>query len=349
MDLIKILIPTALTFIIGIGMTPILTHYLYKNKMWKKRSVAKTTDGLDAPISQKLHNDENLKTPRMGGVIIWGSVMLAISIMWIIATLFPSEFTEKLQFLSRNQTWLLLFTLSVGALIGLIDDYFAVSEKYDQLAGGLSASKRLAVVGLVGLVGGWWFYSKLGVSEVFMPFVGDINLGIFFIPFFILVLIGTYTGGVIDGIDGLSGGVFGSIFLAYGTIAFFQGQIDIAAFAFSITGGILAFLWFNVPPARFYMSETGTMALTMTLGVIAFMTNQVFLLPIIAFPLVAVSLSSIIQLTSKKFRNGKKVFLVAPVHHYFEAIGWPSHKVTMRFWIISVVFAIIGIIIALAG
>ena len=145
------------------------------------------------------------------------------------------------------------------------------------------------------------------------------------------------------------------MFTAYAGIAFYQQQINLAAFSALIVGGILAFLWFNIPPARFYMSETGTMGLTITLTVVAFMTDSlggghgVFVLPIVAFPLVITVLSVVIQLLSKKFRNGKKIFQVAPIHHHFEAIGWPAAKVTMRYWVISIVFAIIGLSIALIG
>ncbi len=176
-----------------------------------------------------------------------------------------------------------------------------------------------------------------------------------FIPFFALVMLFMYSGGVIDGIDGLAGGVFSVFFSSYAGIAFAQSQIDLAAFCAVVVGGILAFLWFNIPPARFYMSETGTMALTMTLTVVAFMTDTLggghglLVLPIVAIPLVITTLSDVIQLTSKRFRNGKKVFLVAPVHHHFEALGWPSYKVTMRYWILSIVFGVIGLCFALLG
>ncbi len=348
LNVIKILVPATLAFFIGVSITPILTHYLYKYKMWKKKGVQASTMGGDAPITRRLHNDENNKTPRMGGIIVWGSVFITIFILWVFS-LIDGTVGEKLNFFSRNQTWLPLFTLFIGAIIGLVDDYFAVSEVYDQKAGGLSAKKRLIVVFIVGLIGALWFYDKLEVTSIIIPFFGNFEMGYFFVPFFILVILGVYSGGVIDGIDGLSGGVFITIFSAYGLIAFMQQQFDIAALSFAITGGLLAFLWFNIPPARFYLSETGTMALTMTLAVIAFLTKQVIVLPIIAFVLVAASGSSILQILSKKFRNGKKIFLVAPLHHHFEARGWPSHKVTMRFWIVSAIFSTIGIIIALIG
>ena len=201
----------------------------------------------------------------------------------------------------------------------------------------------------------WWFYTKLGVSIVSVPFDGSVDIGIWFIPIFSLVMLAVYSSGVIDGIDGLAGGVFAVIFSAYGVISFYQQQIDISAFCFVIVGGLLAFLWFNIPPARFYMSETGSMGLTLTLAVVAFLTDAhvegkgLAVLPVVAFPLTITVLSNVIQVTSKKFRHGKKVFLIAPIHHHFEAIGWPAYKVTMRYWVISIIFALIGVIIALSG
>jgi phospho-N-acetylmuramoyl-pentapeptide-transferase len=348
-NIVKVVAPTAIAFFIGIAITPLISGYLYRHEMWKKKSGKIAPDGRETPIFNKLHEHKEVGTPKMGGSIVWASVFITIFAIWILSSLFDNEITEKLSFLSRNQTWLPLFTLFVGAFIGLVDDYFEVTGKSDYFAGGLSLKKRLFVVFLVSLVGAYWFYSKLDVTSIYMPFVGDIHLGLLFVPFFILVMLGIYSGGVIDGIDGLAGGVFMSSFAAYGVIAFSQSQIDLAAFCYVIVGGLLAFLWFNIPPARFYMAETGTMALTMTLAVVAFLTDQVMLLPIIAFPLVVTTLSDIIQLTSKKLRNGKKVFLVAPIHHHFEAIGWPSYKVTMRYWVISIVFAIMGLVIGLIG
>ncbi|MFC1720882.1 hypothetical protein ACFL0K_01365 [Patescibacteria group bacterium] len=348
-NLIKILAPFALTFFIGIAITPILTHYLYKYKMWKKTVKSVGMAGGGTPIFSKLHAGKEIGTPKMGGVIIWASVFIAMFVIWIISEVAPTELSTKLDFLSRNQTWLPLFTFTIGALVGLIDDWLEVSGKADYIAGGLSLKKRLGIVFVMGGIGAWWFFVKLGVASVLVPFVGEIFIGIWFIPFFIAVMLALYSSGVIDGIDGLAGGVFSLIYSAYGIIAFFQNQIDLAAFSFAIAGGLLAFLWFNIPPARFYMAETGSMALTVTLAVVAFLTGHVLLLPIIAFPLFATVVSNIIQVGSKKFRSGKKVFQVAPIHHHFEAIGWPGYKVTMRYWIITAIFATMGVIIALVG
>jgi phospho-N-acetylmuramoyl-pentapeptide-transferase len=283
----------------------------------------------------------------MGGVVVWLSVVLTVILFALTSLLFPGTLGEKLNFLSRNQTWIPFVTLIIGALLGLIDDILVVSDKGGYVGGGLSLLKiRIPVVAFVGLLIGAWFFYKLGVDSISIPFSGDLSLGLLFIPFFSLVMVAVFSGGVIDGLDGLSGGVFASIFFSYAIIAFFQNQIDLATFSAVVSGATLAFLWFNIPPARFYMTETGTMSLTITLAVIAFLTDQVLVLLIIGLPLVATTASNIIQLLSVKFR-GKKVFLVAPLHHHFEAIGWSGAKVTMRYWVVSVVCAISGTIIAL--
>lgn len=348
-DVVKILAPSAAAFFIGVAITPLLTDFLYRHKMWKKSSVKLTMDGREALISSKLHNDEERKTPRMGGVVVWGSVFITISLFALMASLFSGSIFEKLSFLSRGQTWLPLFTLLAGALFGLIDDYLVCRDSGTYAGGGLSLRARLVFVLLLASAGAWWFYAKLGVNSIHIPFSGDLYLGLWFIPLFIIVMIGIYSGGIIDGIDGLSGGVFASIFSAYAVIAFAQGQIDLAAFSSVVVGGLLAFLWFNIPPARFFNSETGTMALTTSLTVVAFLTKAVLVLPIIAFLLIATSASSLIQILSKKYRGGKKVFLVAPLHNHFQAKGWPPYKVVMRYWVISVVLALVGTIIALVG
>lgn len=346
LDVVKVLVPAVTTFAIGIAITPLVAHFLYKHKLWKKQSVPRAIDGREATISASIHRDEEKKTPRMGGIVIWGSTLITVFLVWLVAGLFPSDISEKLNFLSRNQTWLPLFTLIAASFVGLIDDILQIKGGGGYIAGGLSLSKRIAVVLLIGAIGGWWFFFKLETSSIAIPFDGLWDIGWFFIPFFMLVMLALFSGGVIDGIDGLSGGVMASIFAAYAGIAFFNNQIDLAAFSAALTGGILAFLWFNIPPARFYMSETGMLGLTTTLTVIVFLTKEVLLLPIIAFPLAATTLSDIIQVASKKWR-GKKVFLVAPIHHHFEAKGWPPYKVTMRYWVLGVLFAVIGMIIAL--
>ena len=352
-DLIKVILPSIVAFIIGMFFSPIVTKYLYKYKLWKKKVKTVSIDGGGTPIFNSLHAEREVSTPRMGGIVIWASVFITTLVFWVLAQIFPGGIFSKLDFLSRDQTWIPLCVLILGAFVGLIDDYLEIKGIGGNYAGGLSLKKRLFFVAIISFLIALWFYFKLDVNTISVPFIGSVNFGLYFIPVFILITLFIYSGGVIDGIDGLSGGVFASIFSAYAGIAFFQNQINLAAFCTVIVGSILAFLWFNIPPARFYMTETGSMALTITLAIVAFMTDSmgegrgIAVLPIIALPLVITSFSVIIQIISKKFRNGKKVFLVAPLHHHFEAIGWPAYKVTMRYWIVSLVCAIFGVILAL--
>ncbi len=346
LNVYKVLGLGGIAFFVGIVLTPILTHYLYKYKLWRKDARTTAPDGSPTPIFNALHKERETKAPRMGGVLIWATTILVALIFWILPKIFSEPLFLKLNFLSRSQTWVPLGILFAGAMVGLLDDLLLVFQKGTYRGGGLTFTRRIFLITLISLAGAYWFYFKLGINSIFIPGFGDFYLGIYFILFFILVMWATFSGGIIDGLDGLAGGVFASIFAAYAGIAFFQNQINLAAFSAVIVGAILAFLWFNIPPARFYMSETGIMALTTTLAVVAFLTNAVAVLPIIAFPLVLESLSDIIQLGSKKI-FGRKVFLIAPIHHHFEAIGWPPEKVVMRFWILGVVFAISGMIIHL--
>ncbi len=344
LDLLKIFVPTALAFFFGLFLTPVATHFFFKYKMWKKYS---RNGHATTPDFQKIHNErEELHTPRVGGMIVWVSVLLVTGIFYLASVLAPSVTNEKMNFLSRNQTLIPFFTLLLGSLIGLWDDLIQIYGKGKFAHDDASWRKwKICLVSLIALLIGLWFFYKLGMTSIHIPFGGEIYLGALIVPFFIVVALATFSGGVIDGVDGLSGGVFAAIFGAYSAIAYANNQIDIAAICGVITGAMLAFLWFNIPPARFYMGETGIMGVSITLATIAFLTDSVLILPIVALPLVISSGSVILQVLSKKIR-GKRLFRLAPIHHHFMAIGWSPYKVTMRFWILGVVFAIIGIILA---
>lgn len=349
-DVIRVLVPAAFSFIIGMTFAPLLTHYLYKYKAWKKRAGKTSYDGTVAEEFNRLHVENEVRAPRMGGILVWGSVLFTIFGISLLAHVMPSAEMLRIDFLSRNQTWIPLAALLVGAFTGLIDDLLVIRPS----AEGLSLRYRLLLVLTLSGLLGWWFWAKLGVVAINIPFMAPLTIGALVIPFFVLMSLALYASGVIDGIDGLSGGVFASIFASYTIIAFAQEQIDLAAFSAAIVGGLLAFLWFNIPPARFYMSDTGTMALTLALSTIAFMTDSlgggvgIAVLPIIGFLLVATVVSDVLQLVWKKF-FGRKLLRIAPLHHHFEALGWPGPKVVMRYWVLSVIFAAIGIIIALTS
>ena len=351
LDPLKILFPAVISFLVGIAMAPDFISFLTKHKFWKKKNVATTIDGKLATITASLHNDEGVPIPRLGGAVVWFSVLITALSLWTISKVYPSALTVKLDFISRNQTWLPLMAMLVGAMVGAIDDLLVVeafgSKLNSYIGGGLSFPVRLFAVSLLGLFAGWWFYAKLGIDSVYVPFYGHLVLGGFlFILFFIIVTLALFSTGVIDGVDGLSGGVMSAVFTAYGMIAYLHGQIDIATLCFVFVGAILSFLWFNIPPAKFYLSETGMLALSLSLSVIAFLTDAVMYLPIIAFPLVVSTLSVILQLTWKKVLK-RKLFLVAPLHHHFQAKGWQAQTVTMRYWIVSYICAVLGVVIVL--
>jgi len=347
LSVIKILIPACIAFCIGIAITPVVTNHLYKYKIWKKTGGKKTLHGQEATEFNRLKADSETRTPRMGGIIIWLSVIITVSLLYLAKLLFPDTLLSELDFFSREQTWIPLSTLLVGAFIGFINDFYDVMHE----GRGLALRYRLIAISLLATVIGWWFYAKLGVTGVNIPLDGTLELGILIIPFFVLLTNALYASGVIDGIDGLSGGVFASIFTAYAGVAVTLGQYDVASLCATLAGAILAFTWFNIPPARFWMTETGSMALTLCLAVIVFMTDVlvdgygIALLFIIGLPLVATVASVILQVFYRK-AFGKKLFRIAPLHHHFEAIGWPAYKVTMRYWVISVICAIFGIILA---
>ena len=359
--LIKLFLPIIMTFIVGMLITPLLTNWMYKNKLWKKSARKQGADHIrdekgrmhpDA-ISQefqKITNEqEEIRTPRVGGVVVWLSVILTSALMFVIFILYPNEVTARLEFVSRNQTLLPFVALILGSLVGLIDDILCIKAIPGVFVNGLTRKHMISIVALLGLIFGLWFFTRLGVSSISIPFTElRLELGWLIVPLFVFVTLGTFSSGVIDGIDGLAGGVMASIFSAYSLIAYFQNQIDLAVFCAVVVAALLVFLWFNVPPARFYLGETGMLGLTLSLAVVVFLTDGVLLLLVIGFPLVITSLSSFIQILSKKIRGPEgKIFRVAPIHHHFEAIGWSRPKITMRYWIISIFFAVAGVIISI--
>ena len=347
---LQVLVPATISFLIGMAITPAVTHYLYTYKTWKKNSGKHSLDGTPASEFNRIHKDNEVRAPRMGGIVIWASVAITTLGISALAAILQTPALEQLNFLSRSETWIPLATLLVGAVWGFVDDLLIIGPGGE----GLPLPLRLLVVFGLSVVIGLWFWLKLDVTSVAIPFGAPLEIGWLIVPLFVLISLALYASGVIDGIDGLSGGVYGSIFASYAIIAFMQNQIDLAAFCAAVVGGLLAFLWFNIPPARFYMSDTGTMALTLALGVVVFMTDTlgegmgIAPLPIVGALLVATVASNLLQMFWKKF-YGKKFFLIAPLHHHFEAMGWPGYKVTMRYWVLSVIFAFMGVIFALSA
>ncbi len=347
-EVMKILTLGTLSFVFSFAIAPFLIRFLYKNKMWRKEVRTKAIDGGQVSFFQKFHAKGEVQTPRFGGALIPITTVFLIFLFFVLSRVTDLDVFHKFNFLSRSQTWLPLFALVTASLLGFLDDLLQVLGRGKYIGGGLSLFYRLLTVFLIGVVGALWFYFKLEWHTLHIPGFGNLEIDGFYLPLFIVTMMAVYSGGVVDGLDGLSGGVFATIFAGFTTIALFRHQTDLAAFLTVILGGLMAFLWYNIPPARFYMGETGILGLTATLTVVAFLTDSVFVLPLIAFVLVLESGSVILQLLSKKFRK-KKVFLASPLHYHFEAKGWPASQVTMRFWVISMVAAMIGVIIRLFG
>lgn len=339
--IIKILLLSASAFVFAILWTPLLTHYLYKYKMGKRIRANGST-----PIFTKLHEHKD-NTPTMGGILVWLTVLIFSAVFYYLPKIFPTDLFDQLNFLSRKETLLPLGVLVATALIGLVDDWLDVRGKGILGGGGMKVRHRLMIYTLIAAVGAWWFYFKLDWDLFHVPFFGDYQLGWPYILIFIFVLVSTaFSVNETDGLDGLAGGILLICFGAYAVIAFSTGKYDLAAFCGVISGALLAFLWFNINPARFFMGDTGAMSLGITLGVIAMLTNSALILPLIGLVFVIESVSVIIQQLSKKIR-GKKIFLSSPIHHHFEAIGWPEPKIVMRFWVIGGVSAAIGLIVFL--
>ncbi|MEK7114519.1 MAG: phospho-N-acetylmuramoyl-pentapeptide-transferase, partial [Patescibacteria group bacterium] len=339
--IVKILSYFILSFAVALALAPVLIRFLYKYKAWKKKPREQTFGGEKTPIFTKFHGKKEISIPRMGGILIWATVLIISVGVFIASRILPEDLIFKINFLSRSQTWLPLFVLISASLLGLVDDIMVVLNKGKYIGGGIQFKVRLALISLIALAGAWWFYYKLGWSSIYIPFYGNLEINGLYILLFILVVLATFSGGIIDGLDGLAAGSLLPIFSAYGVIAYTKGMYDLTVLITIILGALATYLWFNIHPAKFYMGETGIMGLTVTLAVIALLTNSVLFLPIIAFVLVVESGSVILQLLSKKFR-GKKIFLSAPIHHHFEALGWPETQIVMRFWIISAVMSGLG-------
>lgn len=337
---IKILLLTTLAFVVTIAWTPLLTRLLYKYKLGKNIRLAS-----DAPVYASLHAHK-AGTPTMGGLLIWVTT-LAFAVVFATAHAFGVPGLRDLDFLSRSETLLPLGALVAAALVGLGDDLLNIF-RIGAHGGGLQMRHRLVIYSAIAAVGAWWFVAKLDWTTLRVPFIGPADLGpIGFGLFAFLFLIAvTFSVNEMDGLDGLAGGTLLTSFGAYGAIAFLQGRYDLAALTGVIIGCLLAFLWFNIPPARFFMGDTGAMGLGIALGVIALLTNEPLLLLVIGLPFVVESLSVIVQMLAKHL-VGRKLFRSTPIHHHLEAMGWPEPKIVMRTWVISGVTAVLGLILFL--
>lgn len=320
------------SFLLAMFLTPFYTFAAYRYRFWKKQRTSSTT-GEKLEVFTKLHADKFKRhIPTMAGVI----GVVAITVVTLLFNL------------DRAQTWLPLAALIGGGAVGLLDDIINIRGQGAGVAG-LRSSLKFLMIAVLALVLGWFFYVKLGYDTVQIPFFGSLTLSWLIIPLFALAVVSTGNAvNISDGLDGLAGGLLGTSFGAFGVIALLQGQTLLSGFCFTVVGALLSYLWFNIYPARFFMGDVGSFAFGTALGVVAMLTNSLFLLPVIGILFVVEAGSSLIQILSKRFLH-RKIFLSAPIHHHLQAIGWPETKVTMRFWVIANVAGVIGIVLALAG
>lgn len=331
-ELVTVFILSFLGLALATLITPIYTTLAYRYKFWKKpRNNAIT--GEKASVFSRLHAAKHKRNiPTMAGVITLLAVAaVTVGFNW-----------------SREQTWLPLAAMAGAGLVGLVDDIINIRGLKPGIAG-LRSSFKFGLITLVAGVGAWYFYSKLGYDSIQVTFDGQLHLGWLLIPIFTFVVVATANAvNISDGLDGLAGGMLVSAFTAFGIIAFLQGHYGIAGFCLTMVGALISYVWFNIFPARFFMGDVGSFAFGTALGVVAMLTDTLMLLPVIGGVFVLEAGSSLLQIMSKKIR-GRKIFLSAPIHHHFEASGWPETKVTMRFWLVSQVLAVIGIVLAIVG
>jgi phospho-N-acetylmuramoyl-pentapeptide-transferase len=319
-------------FLLAMTLTPLYTFVAYRYKFWKKQRSTSTT-GEKLEVFTKLHAAKFKRNiPTMAGII--GVVSI------FIVTFFFN--------LNRAETWLPLAALVGGGVVGLLDDIINIRGSGKGVAG-LRSSLKFAMITILAAALGWFFYVKLGYTSVHIPFAGDMALGWLIVPIFVLAVVATSNAvNISDGLDGLAGGLLAVSYGTFGVIALLQDQILLSGFCFTVVGALLSYLWFNIYPARFFMGDVGSFAFGTSLGVVAMLTNSLFLLPLIGMIFVIEAGSSLIQILSKRLFH-RKVFISAPIHHHLEASGWPETKVTMRFWVIACVAGFAGVLLALVG
>lgn len=321
-----------LAFALSMVITPIYTTLAYRYEWWKKARTDSWSGGA-AAVYTKLHAAKHLRhIPTMAGLVFVVTI--------IIATLCGN--------LTRGETWLPLAAMAASGAVGLIDDFMNI--RGTSKIAGMRSLVKFGLQSVIALAAGWWLFDRLDVVSITVPFMDQVFVGGFIIALFWLVVIATSNSvNITDGLDGLAGGLLTTSFAAYAVICMVEGKYSLAMLCLTVVGALLSYTWFNIYPARFFMGDVGAFALGTMLGVIAVQTDTIFVLPIIGAVYVIETGSVIINRLSKKLRKGKKVFLSSPLHHHFEALGWPETKVTMRFWILGNVSAVIGLIVFFVG
>jgi phospho-N-acetylmuramoyl-pentapeptide-transferase len=356
----KIVTYSILAFFVSMWWAPILIKLLVSLKFWKKKTRSVDSSGKDLQVTKKFYeeNETNRKVPRAGGILIWVTTVVFAFSLWFILKIEPSLVASQfLNFVSRKETFIPIGTLILGSIIGLVDDALVIMEDGGNYApGGLRLAHRTLFVLGLSIIIGIWFHLKIDLHK-FSFLLFDINLDSIKLPFDItgrwlvipmtsIILLGIWSSGIIDGFDGLAAGVFIPVYICFAGLSFAKGFYNISTLLMVIVGCTFAYLWFNIAPAKFFMGDTGTVGILLTLGVVAILIDYIYILPIAGFILILTSASAVIQVLSKKIFK-RKVFLAAPLHHHLEAIGLSKSQITHRYWLISIITSIIGLVIGL--
>lgn len=342
-EMLQMLWMAFLGFILALALTPVYTHFAYKYKFWKKQRT-EDTGGQKLEVFTKLHQY------KFAGKRVFPTMAGIVSVIAILLITFLFNW-------SRSQTWLLAAALFGGAFLGLIDDLInvfgvnilRVGFLKDKGAAGLRAPVKFLMLTALGLFLGWFFYYKLGISAIDVPWGTPIEVGVWIIAIFAFAVVATGNAvNITDGLDGLAGGLLAMAYVTFGVIAVLQGHHGIAAFCWTTAGVLMAYLWFNIFPARFMMGDVGSFAFGAALGVVAMELGCFLLLPIICGVFVIEAGSSLIQIVCKKlFKH--RIFPSTPIHQTL-LLKWGSEtKVVSRLWIIGAALSMVGLMLAISG
>lgn len=318
------------TFLLALPFGTFLLRYLKAHGLGEQIRI-------DGPVSHQLKTG----TPTMGGL----TIVIPVAIMTILFNLIDHE-----------SMLLPLGTILACGLVGAMDDWIGLRKSRRIAEGkeadgkeGLTVRRKLAALTVIALGAAIVLHFVFRLESFALPSIAaKFSLGIWYLPSAIFVILVTANAvNLTDGLDGLAGSTSAIAFAAFGVIALLQGQIFLVAFCFTVTGATLAFLWYNAYPAQLFMGDTGALALGGTLGVVAMMTGQWLLLPVVGIVFVAEVLSVALQVWYFRLTGGKRIFKMTPLHHHFELIGWSEVHIVQRFWLIGVLAAMLGIALAL--
>lgn len=278
-------------------------------------------------------------TPTMGGVLILVTILIVTVVANVVEIVRQREIAEGIV--------IPLVIMGAFGVLGAVDDWSGLSGV--RKAKGLLARTKFVWQIILALGAASLIHFRLGLRAVAIPTVLiQLNIGLFYVPVAVFIIVAFSNAvNIIDGLDGLAGLISATAFGAYGVIAAQQNQQYLAQFCFIVMGACIAFLWFNSYPAQVFMGDTGSLALGATLGVVALLSGQWLLLPLVAVIPVAGALSVILQVTYFRLTGGKRIFKMAPIQHHFELVGWSETQVVQRFWIVALLAAMVGVALAM--